>query len=66
MEKGKCSFHYGVARTCCGRMDRRRDAERHSVIPTKPSVLEFELERACAPLADVTVEHGALCEGHVP
>ncbi len=27
--------------------------------------LQLELERTGAPLACVTVEHGALCEGHV-
>lgn len=27
--------------------------------------LQFELERAGAPLAGVTVKHGAFCEGHI-
>lgn len=30
------------------------------------SPLQFELERTGAPFACVTVEHGALCKGHVP
>lgn len=30
------------------------------------SHLQLELERIGAPFACVTVEHGALCEGHVP
>lgn len=29
------------------------------------SHLQFELERTGAPLACVTVKHGAFCEGHV-
>lgn len=42
------------------------DEERHRVgFKVTSSRFQFKLERTGAPIARVTVEHGALCEGHV-